>query len=90
MPFTIYAHPIVVRNPIRQSTDTGIIDDWLWADLAKNIAGWAENDCGVSDTNIICDLFWTDIATDIATWAGMASSSMRVPMSTCSHHLGRQ
>ena len=26
-PFTIYAHPIVVRNPIRQSTDTGIIVD---------------------------------------------------------------
>ena len=51
--------------------DTGvIIHDLLWADLAKSITGWAENDCGVSDTNIICDLFWTDLATDIATWVG--------------------
>ena len=26
-PYTIYAHPRLVRNPIRQSTDTGIIVD---------------------------------------------------------------
>ena len=58
-----------LRRPL-DGTDTGIIYDWLWADLAKNITGWAENDCGVSDTNIICDLFWTDLATDIATWVG--------------------
>ena len=39
-----------LRRPL-DGTDTGIIYDWLWADLAKNITGWAENDCGVSDTN---------------------------------------
>ena len=30
--------------------DTGIIYDLLWADLDKDIAGWAENDRGVSFT----------------------------------------
>ena len=30
--------------------DTGIIYDLLWADLAMDIAGWAENDRGVSFT----------------------------------------
>ena len=30
--------------------DTGIIYDLLWADFAKDIAGWAENDRGVSFT----------------------------------------
>ena len=28
--------------------ETGIIYDLLWADLVKDIAGWAENDRGVS------------------------------------------
>ena len=28
--------------------DTGIIYDLLWADLAMDIAGWAENDRSVS------------------------------------------
>ena len=31
-------------------TDTGIIHDLLWTDLAMDIAGWAENDRGVSFT----------------------------------------
>ena len=30
--------------------NTGIINDVLWADLDEDIAGWAENDRGVSFT----------------------------------------
>ena len=36
-----------LRRPL-DVTDTGIIYDLLWADLAMDIAGWAENDRGVS------------------------------------------
>ena len=51
-------------------TVTGIIYDWLWVDLDKNITGRTEYDCGVSDNNTICDLFWNNLATEIATWVG--------------------
>ena len=36
-----------LRRPL-DVTDTGIIHDLLWTDLAMDIAGWAENDRSVS------------------------------------------
>ena len=36
-----------LRRPL-DVTDTGIINDLLWTDLAMDIAGWAENGRGVS------------------------------------------
>ena len=36
-----------LRRPL-DVTDTGIIYDWLWADLAQDITGWTENDRSVS------------------------------------------
>ena len=58
--------PVRLGRPPYISDTCVIIHDLLWADIAKNNTGRAENDCGVSDTNIIYDLLWTDLAKDRA------------------------